>query len=115
MTGEPIALYLDEDVDVLISVVLRSRGYDTLTTVETGNRSVADMDQLRAAVESGRTILTHNRVDFERLATELFEAGETHAGIIMVQRRPPYDIVSRLLPILASRSADEMVDQLLYI
>lgn len=115
MKGEPVRLYIDEDVDVLIATVLCSRGYDAVTTVESGNRGGADELQLRAATKSGRSIVTHNRVDFERLATELFERGESHAGIIIAQRRPPYEIVSRLLPVLATRNAAEMVDQLLYI
>jgi hypothetical protein len=108
-------MYLDEDVDVLIGRVLRFRGHDVITTIEAGHLESSDAAQLRFAVESGRAIVTHNRSDFEELATQLFEMSEHHRGIIIARKRLPYDIVERLLPILVERTQPEMIDQLLYI
>jgi hypothetical protein len=45
-----IALYLDEDVDVLLAELVRSRGYDVLTTQEAGQIRNSDPEQLAFAV-----------------------------------------------------------------
>lgn len=39
-----IALYLDEDVNVLVAALLRARGYDVLTTREEGRLAASDAD-----------------------------------------------------------------------
>ena len=67
------------------------------------------------AVRQQKTLLTHNRADFEALAQRYFAAGQTHYGIIIAVRRPPYEIARRLLTILNHVTADEMENQLRYI
>ncbi len=59
--------------------------------------------------------MTHNRPDFDALATEYVRRGEHHAGIICSVRRPVPEIARRLLRILDTVTADEMRDLLLYI
>ena len=63
-----IHVYLDEDVDVLIANLLRSRGFNATTTVQAGQRGKSDAEQLEFAASLGAAILTHNRTDFEGLA-----------------------------------------------
>lgn len=109
-----IEIYLDEDVDVLLATLCRARGFAVRTTVDAGRRGTGDEDQLRHASEQALTILTHNRADFERLAREWHASGRHHAGILIAVRRPVHDMARRLLAILNSITADEMVDQLLY-
>lgn len=58
-------LYLDEDVDVLVADLLRARGFSAQTTQEADQIGATDRDQFRYAINKGRTLLTHNRVDFE--------------------------------------------------
>jgi predicted nuclease of predicted toxin-antitoxin system len=108
-------LYLDEDVSVLVADLLRARGFGATTTVEAGNRGSSDARQLSFAVSQQKTLLTHNRSDFEQLARQYFAAGETHCGIIIAVRRPPLDLTQRLLPILNRLAADEMLNQLIYL
>lgn len=110
-----IKLYLDEDVDVLIRDLLRARGFVALTTTQAGNLGRRDREQLEYAVENQRCLFTHNRTDFEDLAKEYFESRELHYGIIIAVRRPPKEIVRRLLPVLNSRTSDEIQNQLVYI
>jgi hypothetical protein len=85
------------------------------TTVEEGNRGKTDAEQLEHAVHLGRTLLTHNRVDFEILAEAYREEGKSHRGILLAVRRSPYEITQRLLVILNTVTADEMIDQVRYI
>ena len=110
-----IELYLDEDVDVLIAGLAVARGFKASTTQESGNTGVRDEQQLAYAVRSQKTLLTHNRVDFERLAEAYYAAGREHYGIIIALRRSPYEVMRRLLVILNSVTAGEMKNQLRYI
>jgi predicted nuclease of predicted toxin-antitoxin system len=110
-----IELYLDEDVSALVATLVRSRGFEATTTAEAGQLGNSDAEQLAYAVSQQKTILTHNRVDFEELAREYLAKGQMHYGIIIAVRRPAHQIARRLLTILNSVTADEMIDQLRYI
>lgn len=109
-----IALYLDEDVNVLVAALLRSRGYDVQTTREAGRLTTDDAAQLAYAVVQQRALLTHNRADFETLHRLYMDSGQHHSGIILAVRRPPHVLARRLLSILDQVTAEEMRDQLRY-
>ena len=108
-----MSLYLDEDVDVLVAT-LRARGFDVVTTVASGNLAHSDEDQLKFATTAGRVLLTHNRVDFERIADNWRTLGTSHAGVVIAVRRPAYELTRRLLLILNDVSREDAEDQLLY-
>jgi len=110
-----IELYLDEDVDVLVADLLRARGFVATTTRDAGKLQASDEEQMASAVGRQETILTHNRADFEALAQTYLPTGQSHFGIIIATRHPPYEIARRLLLILNQLTADEMQDQLRYI
>jgi predicted nuclease of predicted toxin-antitoxin system len=110
-----IELYLDEDVSVLVADLIRARGFAVTTTLEAGNLGCTDLEQLEYAVAHQQSLLTHNRADFEALAQTYFSSGREHEGIVIAVRRLPKEIVSRVLPILNSRTSDEMHNQILYI
>lgn len=59
-------------------------------------------------------MLTHNRHDFEALASEYAPDGKVH-GIILAVRYPPYESVQRLMLFLNHVTADEIENQVLYI
>ena len=75
-----------------------------------------DNDQLTFAVEQQRAIITHNRRDFEMLHQTYLDQAQLHMGIIIVKRRPnDAHIVSKLLDILNTNTADEICNTLLYV
>lgn len=115
MSGLFIALYLDEDTDVLLADLVRARGFEAATTIAAGQDGKTDAQQIVFAVAQQRTLLTHNRADFEKLAQEYFAAGRSHFGIIIANRRPVYDLARRLLVVLNAVTADEMQNQVRYI
>ena len=115
MSRVPVKVYLDEDVDVFISDLLRARGFSVLTTGQGGNLGSSDREQLEYAIANNLCLLTHNRTDFEELAREYFAADRLHFGIIIAVRRPPKEILRRLLRILSSETRDDLHNQLLYI
>jgi predicted nuclease of predicted toxin-antitoxin system len=115
MTDLFAALYLDEDVSGLVARLVRGRGYDVLTVREAGQAGKSDPEQLAFATGDGRTIVTHNRRDFEPLASEYAVRGQNHHGIIIAVRRSPYELAQLLVNILDQLTADEMQNQLIYI
>jgi predicted nuclease of predicted toxin-antitoxin system len=110
-----VNLYLDEDVDVLLAALVRSRGLVAFTTREAGQGGATDEGQLAYAAERRMAILTHNRGDFEALAAVYRQQGRPHSGVIIAVRRTPHEIVARLLPLLNDVSAEEMDNQVYYI
>ena len=115
MSSVFIALYLDEDVDVLLADLVRARGFFVTTTVKAARRGTSDAEQLAYATSRWVTLLTHNRVDFENLAQECFNTGQTQGGIIIAARRPVYDLAKRVLAVLNAVTADEMQNTVRYI
>jgi hypothetical protein len=110
-----IELYLDEDVDVLVAKLIRSRGFVVSTTLEAGQLGKDDDEQLAFAVSHQMAFVTHNRRHFEALVEQYFAAGRMHWGVIVAVRRTPYEIARRLLKILNHVTADDMQNQLRYI
>jgi len=110
-----IEIYLDENVHVLIAKIARSHGFKAVTTQEVGRKGTSDPKQLKYANEQGYAILTHNRVDFEKLAKDYFASGKNHCGIIIAADNSPQEIARRLITILNDFTADEMINQIIYI
>ena|SRR5258708_6858967 len=101
MTPDPLRVYLDEDVDVLLAPLLIAHGVDCLTTLAAGNRGRTDEEQLAFACQESRVIITHNRTDFEDLAVAWWTLHRDHAGILAaVRRADAYDLARHVLPIL---------------
>lgn len=110
-----IRLYLDEDVNVLVADLLRARGFDAITARDAGQLRATDAVQFTYAISQARTLVTHNRADFEELIQSYFNSGQMHYGVILAVRRSPQEIAQRLLAILNHVTFDEMQNQVRYI
>jgi Domain of unknown function (DUF5615) len=109
-----VALYTDEDMSALVATLLRSRGLDVITVPEQSTLGKTDREQLEFATSLGRCILTHNRVDFERLHLQYVEEGKQHSGIIVVPQKNAYEVARRIGILVNALTADEIINQLLY-
>lgn len=110
-----IEIYLDENVHVLLAEIVRSYGFKAVTTQDVGRKGTSDADQLEYANNQDYALITHNRVDFEELATEYFTSAKNHCGIIIVADNSPQEIARRLKAVLNNFTADEMMNQIIYI
>jgi predicted nuclease of predicted toxin-antitoxin system len=115
MPEAPSALYLDEDVSVVVAAILRAWGFAVVTARDAGHLGASDAEQLAFGAQAGRVLLTHNRVDFERLHREWLESGRPHAGIIIARRRSPREIAARVGRLLSRLPPDSRESQLLYV
>ena len=109
------AVYTDEDIANLVAILLRSRGWDILTTIEAGMSGYSDDEQLAYAVSENRCLLTHNRVDYERLHLSYLQVERQHSGIIVTPQNNAHEIAKRVSIILNTLTADEICNQLLYV
>lgn len=109
------ALYLDENVDLLVAAMLRAQGFDVVTTHESHRQGASDPEQLAFAVQQRRCLVTHNRNDFVSLHTHFMNENREHMGIIVAVLRRPGEIVARLAHLLDTYTADEIAGQLFYV
>jgi hypothetical protein len=108
------ALYTDEDVSALVATLLKSRGLDVITVPEQESLGKTDREQLEIATSLNHCLLTHNRVDFERIHFQYLEEGREHTGIIVVPQKNAYEVAQRVGILVSSLLADEIANQLLY-
>jgi len=109
-----ISLYLDEDSqDTALVRALRSRGVDVLTAAEAGMSHRLDEEQLEWSNQQKRVLYTCNARDFYRLHTQILTEGRSHAGIVVLpqQRYSVGEQMRRLLKLIASKSAEQMRNQ----
>ncbi len=108
------ALYTDEDMSALVATLLSARGLDITTVPEQGTLGKTDKEQLEFATSIGRCILTHNRVDFERLHLQYIEENRRHCGIIVIPQKNAYEVAQRIGILVSTLTANEIKNQLLY-
>ena len=114
----PLRLYIDEDsMDDDFVAARRLRGVDVRTASEDSMRGRPDIDQLRWSGGQGRVLYSFNVADFYALHTDFLQRGEQHGGIILAQqqRHAIGDQLRGVLKLMAGRSADEMVNQLVFL
>lgn len=109
------SVYLDEDVNPLIATLLVAHGLRAQTARDPGTLAATDEAQIVTACRLQSCFLTHNRVDFEQIHARYVEAGQTHFGIVIAQRRRPHEVTDRLLSLLNTLTADEIMGLLLYV
>jgi uncharacterized protein (DUF433 family) len=112
-----LRFYLDEDIRGALLRALRQQGADVLSTPEAGRRSRSDRDQLAYAMQFGRVIVTRNARDYAVLHRETIEAGETHAGIVMIsrQRFAPGEYAAALERLSRQSTPDAMANRLVWL
>jgi predicted nuclease of predicted toxin-antitoxin system len=108
------AIYTDEDMSALVATLLRSRGFDITTVPEQSTLGKTDSEQLKFSTSLNRCIVTHNRVDFERLHLQYMDEDKPHFGIIIVPQKNAYEVALRIGILVSALTADEIINQLLY-
>lgn len=76
-----------------------------------------DEVHLEYATRQGRVLLSFNVGDFYRLHTGFLREGKSHTGIILArqQRYSVGEQMRRLLKLIATKSAEEMSNQVEYL
>lgn len=107
-------LYTDEDMSALVATLLKSRGLDVTTVPEQGTLGKTDIEQLEFAISWDRCLVTHNRIDFERLHLQYVQENKQHSGIIIVPQKNAYELAKRISVLVRALTVNEIKNQLLY-
>jgi hypothetical protein len=107
-----IAFYTDADVDQELARQLRRRGFDAISAREMNNYLLTDREQLEFAIGKHRTILSYNIEDWIPLYDEYWHAGKKHYGIIVSEQIPLGELMRRVLRLLDTITADEMINNI---
>lgn len=113
-----IRIYIDEDsMSQALITALRTAQIDVVTASDVDRTAYSDEAQLKWATEQDRVLYSSNIGDFCRLHSRLMANEENHAGMILVQQQR-YSIGKLLQAIqnlLAAKSAEDMVNQLVFL
>jgi hypothetical protein len=108
-------LYLDENMPIVLAPLIQARGFFATTAHAEGLLRADDPSQLHYAATHGYCLVTHNRRHFIQLHNNMLNSGRTHAGIIVASVRDVYTLANRLAERLNTFTADELINQLLFI
>ena len=89
--------YLDEDISPKVAELLRKNNIDAISAHESNMLGASDEEQLLAASEDSRVMVTRNRNDFIALTVRFFESLQPHYGLIII----PYSIPGSKFSLLA--------------
>ena len=106
----PPKLHLDEHLSPRLALQLRMHGFDATCTQE--QAVLADDEQLAFAALNERALVTFNHKDFATRHAQYLANGQAHWGIILSTEEAPSVIRYRLLRLLNSLSAEELINQL---
>jgi hypothetical protein len=112
-----IRLFIDEDaMDSRLLQALRARGVDVVTVADVNTASFSDEEQLQLSNQLGRVLYTFNAGDFFQLHSIYLETERSHTGIIIsTQDYSVGEQMRRLLKLLESKTAEEMLNQVVFL
>jgi hypothetical protein len=112
----PIGLYMDQHVPRPITVGLRLRGIDVLTTVDDGTQRLADSLLLQRATELGRALFSQD-ADLLAEASRLQAESFPFAGVIYA-RQSSISIgrcIDDLHVLAAASNPEDLLNQVIYL
>ncbi|HNT77610.1 MAG TPA: DUF5615 family PIN-like protein [Anaerolineae bacterium] len=107
-----IRLYIDEHVWSKLSAQLREHGFDVVNVYEVNRAGLADEAQWDYAAAEGRAFLTYDKDGgrFVEMAADYFYASKPFYGLIISAQLDRGTLLRRVLNLLNSVTADEMMN-----
>jgi hypothetical protein len=94
---------------------LRTRGVDAHNVYDLRQQGWSDAALLQSSAADGRVVVTHNIRDFVALHRTYLAQGRSHAGIVVTPVRTIGTLLSRLLTLHETTSADDMRNTLRFL
>jgi len=113
-------LYFDHDVSAIISRSLRRSSYDVVTASEIGLTRAGDHEQVTAAAELNRVLISYNAKDFRLLHdawrrwSDLWGVGRSHAGILIILQSPAWSAARAVREIIQFFEFEVTIENELY-
>ena len=94
MEGLFAKIYVDEDISKVFAKLLRDKGFDAVSASEIGNINLTDAQQLAAAVNMRRVIITTDKRNF---FADSKAKSINHFGIMVITSQYKVSLLNRLL------------------
>ena len=101
-------LLLDEHIWAYLAKLLREQGFDVIHVYESGLDGKPDHEILRVAVEKHRAVVTFNVKHFIPFASQYFEDGKEHYGIVVSDEISQGELQKRVTKLLNSITTEEL-------
>lgn len=108
----PPKLHLNEHLSPRIAEQLRKYGFDVTSTFELNMNEAEDDEQLAFAASQQRAFVTFNHKHLAILHEQYLDEGKEHWGIILSTEESTGVMRHRLLRLLNTLSAEELINQM---
>jgi predicted nuclease of predicted toxin-antitoxin system len=108
-------LLLDEHIWAYLAKLLREQGFDAIHVNEVNLGGTPDDKVMSYAVGEHRAVVTFNIRDFIPLAIQYYEDGKEHYGIVVSNQLSRGEPQKRVIRLLKSVTAEELMNTLRYL
>ena len=108
-------LLLDEHIWAYLAKLLREQGFDVIHVNEVDLVGTPDDKIMMYAVGEHRAVVTFNVKDFVPLAVQYYEDGKEHYGIVVSNQLSRGELQKRVIKLLKSITAEELMNTVRYL
>ena len=108
-------LLLDEHIWAYLAKLLREQGFDVVHVTEVDLVATPDEKIMAYAVGEHRAVVTFNIKDFVPLTVQYFEDGKEHYGVVVSKELSRGELQKRVVQLLESVTAEELVNAVRYL
>jgi hypothetical protein len=108
-------LLLDEHIWAYLAKALRERGHDVIHVAEVGLIATPDELIMKYAVGEHRAVVTFNIKHYIPLSIQYFEDGKEHYGVVVSKALSRGELQRRLIGLLESITAEELMNAVKYL
>jgi predicted nuclease of predicted toxin-antitoxin system len=102
-------------VHAALAPQLRQRGIDACSVYDLQRQGSTDMVVLQEAAAQGRVLVTHNISHFVTLHRSYLAEDRPHAGIVVTPVRPIGTLLTRLIALHETTTAEELANTLRFL
>lgn len=111
----PPKLLLDEHIWAYLAKILREQGFDVIHVTEVGLVATPDKEIMAYAVGQHRAVVTFNIRDFIPIAIQYYEDGKEHYGVVASNQVSRGELQKRVMKLLNSITAEELMNSVRYL
>ena len=115
MGKSPPKLLLDEHIWAYLAKILREQGFDVIHVEEIDLTATPDDKIMAYAVGEHRAVVTFNIRHFIPLSIQYFEDGKEHYGIVVSKQLSQGELQRRVIKLLESVTAEELINAVRYL
>ena len=108
-------LLLDEQIWKYLAKLLREQGFDVIHVIDVDLDATPDEEIMAYAAEKHRAVVTFNVSDYIPLAIQYAEDGKEHYGVVVSKELSHGELKRRVMKLLESVTAEELINAVRYL